>query len=101
MPSESDRVTTRRRLASFTRTLFGMRGIVMLLSGLLAGASLVTIGEGTVAVPLLGSVPGAPAGAVGLAVALLVFRKGSCGGNCGTSDCGCTGDCGDRCSHDP
>jgi hypothetical protein len=66
----------------------------MLLLGVLTGASIALIGNGAVAVPLVGTVPGPAVGVAGLAVAAVVYRRTGSG-------CGCDGDCGDSCSYDP
>jgi hypothetical protein len=101
MPSKTDTRTSESTLGSSVRTLFSIRNIVMLCAGVLAGGSLSFLGTGDAFVPFFGSVPGTLTGALGLVVALAVFQWGRCCDTCGTEDCGCTGECGDRCPHDP
>jgi hypothetical protein len=73
----------------------------MLAAGILAGASIVVVGKDAVVVPVVGTMSGTLVGVVGLVVALAVYQQGNCCDNCGTKECGCTGDCGDSCSYDP
>jgi len=94
MSSESDSQTVRQRVPSAIRNAADPNNAVMLLLGLLAGASIGFLGTDAVAIPFVGSVPGLAVGAAGLAVAAVVFRR--VGGGCG-----CSGDCGDSCSYDP
>ncbi len=101
MPSETGGSTTNSTLSSFVRTALSVRNLVMVTAGVLAGASLAVLGKEVVVVPLLGALPGALVGGVGLIVALAVYRQGSCCDNCGAKECGCAGDCGDSCSYDP
>jgi hypothetical protein len=101
MPSKTDTRPSESTLSSSVRALLGIRNIVMLCAGVLAGASLSFLETGEAFVPLFGSVPGTLIGALGLVVAFAVFQWGRCCDTCGTEDCGCAGECGDRCSHDP
>ncbi len=101
MSSETDSPTPGRDAVAVVRDAVGVRGLAMLVAGVLAGASLSLLGEGTVAVPVIGTVPGAVLGAVGLVTAVGVYRRGGCCGDCGEKDCGCTGSCDDSCSHEP
>jgi len=73
----------------------------MVAAGILAGASIGFLGRDTVVVPVVGSTSGTLVGVVGLVVALAVYQQRDCCDSCGTKECGCSGDCGDRCSHDP
>ncbi len=73
----------------------------MVVAGVLAGYSIVVLGKDAVVVPFLGSVPGVLVGVVGLTVAFTVYRRASCCDDCSDKACGCTGECGDSCSHDP
>lgn len=100
MPSGTDSTKWKRTVGSSLRGLFSVRNAIMLAAGILAGYSISVIGESTVAVPFAGSVPGVLVGVVGLAVALGVYRRGSCCDNCGKKACGCSGECGDSCSYD-
>jgi len=94
MSSESDSRTVRERVPSALRDAADQNNAVMLLLGVLTGASIALLGNDAVAVPVLGSVPGLLVGGVGLAVAAVVYRRTGSG-------CGCDGDCGDSCSYDP
>jgi len=101
MASETDGSTAESTLRSFVRTVISVRNLAMVAAGVLAGASIATMGKGTIGVPVVGTLSGTLVGAVGLVVALAVYRQGSCCDNCGTKDCGCTGDCDSSCSYDP
>lgn len=98
MPSETDSSTASSALSSGVRTAFSVRNLLMVAAGILAGADLVFIGKDAVVVPLIGSIPGPVVGVIGLVVGLVVYRQQGC--NCG-GECGCSGDCDDRCSYDP
>ena len=79
--------------------VLSVRNLVLVITGMLAGYSVAVLGTDTVAVPLVGSLPGTAVGVVGLVVALTVYRQwGGCG--CGNAECGCSGECGDSCSYD-
>lgn len=90
MSSETDGRTSERRVLSGVREAVGVNQVVMLLLGVLAGASVSVLEKDAVA----GSVSGLLLGTAGLAVAAVVYRRFG-------SDCGCTGSCGDSCSYDP
>jgi len=94
MSSGSDSQTIRERVPSGLRDAADPNNAVMLLLGVLTGASIGLFGTDAVAIPFVGSVPGLAVGGAGLAVAAVVFRR--VGGGCG-----CSGDCGDSCSYDP
>lgn len=98
MPSKTNGSIAVSALGSFARTVRSIRTVVMVVAGILAGASLVFLGDETVAVPLIGSAPGTLVGAVGLVTALAIYRQA--GYNCGAKECGCSGECGDSCSYD-
>jgi len=100
MPSESEDGVAERSVVAGVRSGIGRFPVGMLLLGVLAGVSIGTLGEGSVAVPFVGPVSGTLLGGAGLAVAAVTFyRVDACG--CGDGDCGCSGDCGDSCSYDP
>lgn len=99
MASEGDSPPAVSAFGSFARSVLSVRTIVMVVAGLLAGASLVFIGEEAVVVPFIGATPGPLVGAIGLVTALAIYRQAGC--SCGGKECGCSGDCGDSCSYDP
>lgn len=99
MPSGTDGSMAVSAFGSFARTVLSVRNIVMVVAGVLAGASLVFLGEEAVVVPLIGSAPGILVGAVGFVTALAIYRQAGC--NCSTKECGCSDECGDSCSYDP
>lgn len=89
-----------RDIASRDRSVASVRGLALLCAGVLTGVGVTLLGGGAVAVPYLGSVPGTPLGAVGIAVAVALYWRGGCCDDCGETACGCTGECGDSCSYD-
>ncbi len=101
MPSETDGSISEHTLSSFVRTVISVRNLVMVVAGILAGSSIAVLGKDAVVVPLVGSIPGILVGAVGLAVALAVYREGSCCDDCRNKECDCTDECGDSCSYNP
>lgn len=107
MTAKSDERTAGTGIVSAVRETVGVRPVVVLLLGVLAGYSIGVLGKDAVAVPVVGSVPGWLLGTVGLLVAGVAYRRTSCCGSCRQkkaglgSDCGCSDDCGDSCSRDP
>ncbi|WP_247730915.1 hypothetical protein [Halovivax limisalsi] len=93
------------RFVAWVRTAVGRTTVLILLTGVLAGVSLGIVGNGSIALPVLGSVSGAVVGGVGLLVAVTVYLRVGCCEECDSvtlgSDCGCGGECGDRCAVDP
>ena len=95
------------RLVAKIRDWIGIRTLVIVCVGGLAGYSLSVLGTDAVIVPVIGSVPGFLLGTAGLLVAVSVYTQVGCCENCNQttfgfgSDCGCAGDCGDSCSYDP
>lgn len=98
MPSETDSSTASSALRAGVRTVFSVRNLLMVAAGVLAGAGIVFMGKDAVVVPLIGSIPGPVVGVIGLVVGFAVYRQKGC--NCG-EECGCSGDCDDRCSYEP
>lgn len=96
-PSEIDGTMPKR----LVRTAISRNTLLMVVAGIVAGASITALGTDAVIVPFVGSVPGTFAGVTGLVVGLAIYRRRSCCNDCGTKDCGCTGDCGDSRSYDP
>ncbi|ELZ11101.1 hypothetical protein C479_07328 [Halovivax asiaticus JCM 14624] len=88
-------------LVAYIRDMFGERGFLMVLAGILAGVSIGILGNGVITVPLLGSVPATLVGTVGLAGALITCQQWSCCDENGEGGCECTEGCGDSCSYDP
>lgn len=95
------------RLVTKLRDWVGIRTLLIMAVGVLAGYSLSVLGTDAVIVPVIGSVPGFLLGTAGLLVAVSVYTQVGCCEDCNQttsgfgSGCGCTGDCGDRCSYDP
>ncbi|WP_226013095.1 hypothetical protein [Halomicrobium salinisoli] len=87
-------------IASCVRSAASVRALALLCAGVLTGAGVSLLGSGAVAVPVIGSVPGTPLGAVGIAAAVVMYQRGGCCADCGEKACGCTGNCGDSCSYD-
>ena len=99
MASGTDDSTATGTLSSIADSAFTVRNLVMVIAGVLAGYSISVLGRDAVVLPVVGSLPGAAVGAVGLVAAFAVYRQwNDCG--CGGTECGCTGDCGDSCSYD-
>ncbi|GAB3413302.1 hypothetical protein GCM10027435_07040 [Haloparvum alkalitolerans] len=100
MPSETDGPGRRFDPGFVVHTVASGRVLAMLLAGGFAGYGIGVIDDGTVLLPILGPVPGLLIGSAGIAVAALLYRRTGCCDGCGEQDCGCAGDCGDRCSYD-
>ena len=92
----------RTQIVSWIRSLVSVQTAVMALIGALAGYSITLLEAGAVALPIVGSVPAWTLGGAGLVVSAVAYRQfGCCGVGTGADDCGCSGDCSDRCSYDP
>lgn len=89
------------------RDAVGVHTLASVLLGVTAGYSLLLLGTDVVSLPVVGAVPGLLVGVVGLTATAIVFRKIGCCGSCGSrsvglsTECGCSDECGDRCSYGP
>ncbi len=79
--------------------------VVICALGAVAGYSVSLLDTAAITVPLLGAVPGGILGLVGIAASVAAYAQFGC---CGPSllggddnECGCNGECSDRCSFDP
>jgi hypothetical protein len=88
------------------RSVTGLRNrvdgnfLTLALLGVLTGASLGTLGDGRVTVPLVGDVPGVVVGSLGLLVAGVLYTQLDTCTCSGDTACACGDDCGDRCTVD-
>lgn len=98
MSSESGGSTSAGRIASLVADVDAVRLLSLVAVGVLIGHSVSLFGSGAVAVPYAGSVPGTLLAVAGFGVAAGLYRQTGCCDDCGGTDCGCSGDCGDSCS---
>lgn len=88
--SEIDEQAASAGLLASVREAVSLNAVLMLMAGGLAGASVVSLDEQAIVVPVVGAVPGWLLGGVGLLVAGLLYNR--------QGGCNCSGDCGDSCS---
>lgn len=91
MTTETDSQKIIGRLVARVRNTVNANLVVMLVLGVLAGASIGFFGKEAVLVPVAGSVPGWMLGGVGLLATAIVYRRRGNG-------CGCGGECDGSCS---
>ena len=80
-------------LVSALEARLAPRFVLMLAVGVLGGASTQWLARDSVALPLVGTAPGAVVGGAGLLVAGIAYYQYGCLG----ADCGCSGSCDGSC----